>query len=178
VANPDQWPTIEPYYDLASAGSRVDALVIWYLKDEPKGIHAEGRVEAYDTLGGLAFGLRGKLDQRMQPLEEQSKFVPIEVETATIYSRGAGGSNTRAKVTAPSLGVTQTVDDPLGGRYFPPSGWAFLWQFWPPIVFGPEGGREQVPPTGVEIYLINVWAHRHLDPTIATRVQDILAGRK
>jgi hypothetical protein len=177
VANPDQWPTIKPYYDLARAGTRPHVIVHWYAREAPKGIHAHGRVEAYDTLAGLVFGLRGLLDQPMQPIEEHHPFVPIELETATISVRAAHAFSTSAKVTAPSLGATQTLDDPIGG---PSTSYGLGWnsrvtQAWPPKL-GSDGGV-LVPAVGVDIYLISLWL-RPLDPGLFERVQDFLAGEK
>jgi hypothetical protein len=157
--NPDQWPTIEPFYDLAVSGGRVNALVFWALRDET--IYAHGRVEAYATLGGLVLGLRGLLDERFEAAEPL-KLVPIELETASMSTRAAP-SNTRAKVTAPSLGMSQILDDPRGGHQWNAPAW--LEQSWPSLID---------PSRDVTILLINP-SPPHLD--ILVRVQDALAGR-
>jgi hypothetical protein len=161
MTNPDQWPTIEPFYDLASSGGAVNVLVFWSLRDET--VYAHGRVEAYDTLGGLVLGLRGLLDERFEAVGDSLKLVPIEVETASISTRRAGASNTRVKVTAPSLGVSQILDDPRGGHQW--NGSAFLHQTWSSTI---NLSRE------VTVLLYNP-SPPHLD--IFVRVQDALAGK-
>jgi hypothetical protein len=165
--NPDQWPTMRPFYDIAKGGGEVRALVEWAY-GEYGWTYAWGRVDAYEEFGGMFKGLRGVLDQRLRVFDEKAsdwKFRPVELETFTSWY-------TSATVTDVSSRETRVLDDPCGGPNPEPGlvGWSTLHQNFPTAGLGSES---------LYIRLCNVWAWRHLQPPLSLgEIAAEIAGQK
>jgi hypothetical protein len=162
--NPDIWdPAVRGCYGVSLAGHAVEAVIgwgKWGIKDEFA--NSSGRVEHFEDASGR--GLRGELDT--PPSEVPKPFQRMKVT----ITQPAGGGKTFAVVDNTQTGVQRTLDDAFGGPYWS-AGTSWIQQYW--FAEGP-GGEYQGE--YVDIWLINVWAARHLNWTPYRYLRDLAEG--
>jgi len=150
---PDIWdPFVKSYYDIASAGAKVDAFVSWWDITNHKMHSAWGAVHSFDDNSGE--GLRGDLNSPFEDGEDQFDAMELTI------TRPSSGARTNAVVTLVSSGRQRLLEDAYAGH-----------TFWMGVTMINEQFQAE---DLINIDLVNVFAYRNFINPL--RIRDLVAA--